>query len=154
MAKRPRVDHQHENVTRTSDTVDRRIVSPLKLLLRTIELRDLLSFLQRIKVRFTLRGRHKGERDRERSAANPYHYEARIMVQSFAEGNRTLRTYKAGGKTAAHALSDALAEFLALEEFDFHAYAIGQVSDLELDGLHIDADDDLPDDNDGHAEGK
>ena len=55
-----------------------------------------------------------------RSRHNPYQYEARIIVQSYSEGSRTLRTYRAGGKGPAQALADALAEFLTLEDFDFH----------------------------------
>ena len=139
-------------MTHAPEKLQRRIVTPLRLLLRTVELRDLMTFLQRIKVRFTLRGGHKGERDRERSQGNPYQYEARIIVQSYSEGNRTLRTYKAGGKGPAHALADALAEFLTLEEFDFHDYATGEVSDREINGLRIDADDDRLNEDDTTAD--
>jgi len=140
------MDHA-ENVRRAPERLQRRIVTPLRLLLRNIALGDLIAFLDRIKVRFTLRGAHKGERDPQRSRQNPYGYEARIIVQTYADGHRTLRTYAAGGTAAAHALADALAEFLALEGFDFHDYAAGDVSDPQTDGLRIDAGDDTPADD-------
>ena len=152
MPRGRREDGHHENVMHAPERVQRRIVTPLRLLLQTVELHDMVTFLQRIKVRFTLRGGHKGERDPERSKGNPYHYEARIIVQSYEHGSRTLRTYKAGGKGPAHALADALAEFLTLEEFDFQDYAAGEVSDPAIDGLRIDADDDRPAGDDAQEE--
>ena len=135
------MDHG-DNVQRAPAELQRRIVTPLRLLLRNIELRDMIAFLERIKVRFTLRGAYK--RKPERSRANLYAYEARIIVQSYDGGDRTLRTYTAGGRGPQHALADALAEFLTLEDFDFHFYATGEVSDPETDGLRINADDDRP----------
>ena len=152
MGRETRPEDDRE-ATRPAKNSERRMVTPLRLLLRNVEMRELVAFLERIKVRFTLRGRHKGERDRERSQANPYHYEAQIIVQSYGDGNRTLRTYKAGGTGPVHALADALAEFLTLEQCDFHDYATGEVSDPEIDGLRIDADDDRPGDDDDEPAG-
>jgi len=106
------MDHA-ENVQRAPEQLQRRIVTPLRLLLRNIELGDLVAFPERIKVRFTLRGAHKGERDRARAATRT---PTRRGSSSRATPtvHRTLRTYKAAGRGPRHALADALAEFLAL----------------------------------------
>ena len=87
------------------------VVTSIQKLLAEVSMEQLLRFLHRLRVRFTLTTTDTGQ------------YCCRVFKQYKQDGEIvTMQEYKRGGKSPQSALLNAIAVFLACEEGDYHDF--------------------------------